>query len=412
MIRPVGSLALIVCLLCAATASAQSAAVEHARAQALAQESARAEAQAVQVEKDRLAGEILRLREQAGGREPFDERFTRYWKQRLRQLSIAQLEALLAAGGTGDLTEVFVEASGAMAADAVAADFGDSNRDLVFTKVTPCRIVDTRGTAQGGIPNGGGRSFYVAGNTAGLFAGQGGAPCGVPVGATAVAANLTVAGTAGYGWLRAFPYGGTGNASVINYNGTADLANGLILPICDPASATCAYDLTVVADAAGTHVLIDVMGYFMKPSRLGTLRTVSVTSQTASSLALPEFGACANYHQVQVTAPGPGQILVSAKFQLRMQHTQGTDNEVWAGISEVGPATCTGVGFAFGYGTWQLVPGALPSTTYYPWDTATLKFDAPAAGTYVFYLNGKKTLGGPSTGAFHFGAMTATFNPL
>ena len=52
--------------------------------------------------------------------------------------------------------------------------------------------------------------------------------------------NITVVGASGYGWLRAYPYGGSGNASIINYNAGDTIANGLVMPICDLATAGCA----------------------------------------------------------------------------------------------------------------------------------------------------------------------------
>ncbi len=403
---------LVACLaFAAAAAAAQSQDLQHARQRALEQEAARARAQRLDRQRRGLAEQVLDAREEAQQRGPLDEGARRYWLERLARLPMDSLQAIAAAGPEANLRELAADAESSLAAaDAVAADFGDSDRDLVFTKITPCRVADTR-VAGGAFTTASQRNFEVAGASG--FEAQGGTACGVPVGATSVALNLTVTQAAGFGWLRAWPTGGTeASGSVINYVAGNTLANGLILPICDPFAGSCAGgDLTVRADAAGTHLVVDVMGYFTKPSRLGTLRTFTVTTQTNTTLVLPEANACANYQQVQVVAPGAGEIVVSAKFQLQVTHVQGDANEVQAGIATEGATTCTGTGFAFGYGTWQLVPAALPSAAYYPWDTATLKYDAPAAGTYRFYLNGKKTDGAAGTAAFQFGGLSATFSP-
>jgi hypothetical protein len=402
---------LVACLtLAPAATSAQSQDLQQARQRSLEQEATRARTERVDRRKRALAEEILDSREEAQQGGPLAEGARQYWIDRLARLPIDSLQAIAAAGPEANLRELAADAESLNAADAVAADFGDSDADLVFTRITPCRVADTR-VAGGPLASASQRNFYVAGSRD--FTSQGGVPCGVPSGATSVALNLTVTGTTGFGWLRTWPTGSAeASGSVINYVAGTTLANGLILPICDPFAGSCvAGDLTVRADAAGTQVVIDVMGYFTKPARLGTLRTFTVTAQTNSTVLLPEASACTNYQQIQVVAPGAGEIVVSAKFQLQVAHLQGDANEVQAGIATAGATTCTGTGFAFGYGTWQLVPAALPSATYYPWDTVTLKFDAPAAGTYRFYLNGKKTDGAAGTAAFQFGGMLATFNP-
>jgi hypothetical protein len=129
---------------------------------------------------------------------------------------------------------------------------------------TPCRAADTRRTA-GRMAGNSTRDFRVVGNNPAEFSPQGGTPCGVPVGATAVAVNVTVTGPLTSGHLRAWPYGAGGSpASIINYASEWTVANGLILPICDPAEFNCVRDLTLYA-ATATHVIVDVTGYFPSP---------------------------------------------------------------------------------------------------------------------------------------------------
>ena len=320
------------------------------------------------------------------------------------KLSISQLESVAWAGPGADLNDVVTSLSGTVSADGVSADLGDSSRDLVYTKIAPCRIVDTRGATAGALTsNGGFRHFNVAGTTPSWFTPQGGNPCGVPVGATAVAANITVTGTAGYGWLRAYPYGGTGNASVINYNGTADLANGLVLPICDPFTTSCTYDMTVVADAAGTHVIIDVMGYFQRVNK-AQYRTVNVISSNTSSMNL---SGCTNYMSVTITAPAPGDIVVTANASIRLSHTFGSGNsEVDWGIG-TSPTDCShtyGTNGAFAYAT-----SASPTGYYFDFATVMLKTTVTTAGTHTFYITG--TPYGSGTHTFFYGGMKATFTP-
>lgn len=144
---------------------------------------------------------------------------------------------------------------------------GDSQADLVYTPIPPCRIVDTR-VAGGVMSPGNSRDFAVTGTG---FAFQGGVAgsCGVPFGpATAVMLNFVATSTAGPGHLQAWPYAGAVPvASILNYGavtGLAAIANGLAIPICDPAATTCGWDFTAMSSVSATHLVVDVVGYFSK----------------------------------------------------------------------------------------------------------------------------------------------------
>jgi hypothetical protein len=147
--------------------------------------------------------------------------------------------------------------------------FGDSGADLVYTPVTPCRIINTI-AAGGPIAGGATRSFKVAGSG---FAGQGGVAgsCGVPVGATGAVINFVAVGPTGAGDLRITPFGTPmPTASFLNYVNSGipndNTANGMTFPICNPATATCTNDITIQADVSSTNVVADVLGYFKAPA--------------------------------------------------------------------------------------------------------------------------------------------------
>ena len=146
------------------------------------------------------------------------------------------------------------------------ADLGDTDSDLVYTPVTPCRIIDTREPGAGGpIAGGATRNFMVAGTTG--FDSQGGntGGCGIPENATSVMINFIAANPSTGGHLRAWPYGGSmPNASIVNFGPGLNIANGLIQPICNPAMTTCTFDLTIYA-ASPVQVVADVTGYFRYP---------------------------------------------------------------------------------------------------------------------------------------------------
>jgi microcystin-dependent protein len=144
---------------------------------------------------------------------------------------------------------------------------GDSNAQLVYTPVLPCRLIDTR-AAGGSLAPGTVRDFKVAGSGLGP---QGGNPagCGIPVGrATAVVVNFVAVNPTGPGNLRAWAYSdppaGPPAASLINYTAASGaIANGVVVPICDPARTECpGLDLRVQADVSATHLVADALGFF------------------------------------------------------------------------------------------------------------------------------------------------------
>ncbi|MFB3854678.1 MAG: hypothetical protein ACE148_12735 [Vicinamibacterales bacterium] len=157
------------------------------------------------------------------------------------------------------------QATGRWAALAVPdpLNLGATTDSLVFTPISPCRVVDTRltgprtGWMEVGVP----RTFDLS--AAGFAKGQGGtAPCpGLPATSRAAwAVNVTVTGYSTSGHLTAWPFGGTmPNSSIINFSAgmMPSVANGQVLTGC----AGCIDDIVVQA-AARTHMIIDVVGYY------------------------------------------------------------------------------------------------------------------------------------------------------
>jgi len=155
-------------------------------------------------------------------------------------------------------------------------------KELVFTALPPCRVIDTRGAGAGGkFAAGDTRSYVLRGPTTD-YTSQGGnaAGCGIPdlAGVTvqgnvalALAINIVVVAPTAAGDMRAWPANQTiPTASVINYANVTGLniANGVIVPMCDEQSATpCATgDISFHADVAGGFLVADVTGYFHEES--------------------------------------------------------------------------------------------------------------------------------------------------
>ena len=136
---------------------------------------------------------------------------------------------------------------------------GDDATDLVFFPVTPCREIDTR---FGGGPIGAGatRNFLVNGNMSAQGGDAGG--CGIPVDPAAVVMTLTATQEAANGNLIAYPLGApVPNTSAINYRTGVDIANTTVIPVCQ----ICGFDITLKANAGGTDVVGDIVGYFWSP---------------------------------------------------------------------------------------------------------------------------------------------------
>lgn len=119
-----------------------------------------------------------------------------------------------------------------------------------FTDRAPTRVLDTRAPGGGGVMAAG-ESRVVS-----VAADVGGAPV-VPAGAVAVAYNITAASPAAAGHLRVMPGDVTTTAaSTVNFRGGESIANA--------AAVRLPPDRTIrVYASASTHVVIDVVGYYL-----------------------------------------------------------------------------------------------------------------------------------------------------
>ena len=158
-------------------------------------------------------------------------------------------------------------ASAVVLAKPVGKVLGDIAADVVYTPVTPCRIVDTRSGAGGTLLAGDTRDWLAA-NPTGTFVAQGGSAsnCGIGVKPAAVLVNLTVANTqSGPAFLTAWPYNQAKPlAASLNWVAPgSQIANAIILPLCTGGGCTADWSLYA---SSGTELIVDVMGYFAKPT--------------------------------------------------------------------------------------------------------------------------------------------------
>lgn len=148
-----------------------------------------------------------------------------------------------------------VPGTGLPSKEAPALHGGLGNFTGAFFPIAPCRVVDTRGNGapiQGGAFGPGEARTYSFGGRCS----ESGAP--IPNAAMALSLNVTVTQAAGPGFLVAYPAGGPlPPVSTLNYVAGDTLANAAIVPS-DGLTAA----IAVVAGVSGTHVLIDVNGFF------------------------------------------------------------------------------------------------------------------------------------------------------
>jgi hypothetical protein len=203
---------------------------------------------------------------------------------------------------------------------------GDSAADLVYTPVTPCRVFDTRFSSAGIITGGTQQNFFVVGTSG--FPAQGGnaGGCGIPLGpATSVIINFAAVNPAGAGNLRAWavanPQPAAPQAAVMNFNPVlAALANGVAVPVCNPAVTSCTLgDLRLQADASSVHVVGDVVGFFARTNRsqIAAVKAAAVPVVCPAPLTTTE----ADMSTVTVTFPAAGAAVVNAQASFNANTT-------------------------------------------------------------------------------------------
>jgi hypothetical protein len=187
---------------------------------------------------------------------------------------------------------------------------GTAGSDLVFTPLTPCRIVDTR-LAGGPIAATATRSFKAY--TATDFTAQGGAAtnCGLPANASAISVKLVSEFPTMTGYFTAYPFNEVRPlSSSLNYAGGSTTSDQSNIRLCRPG---CANEFNVYSDAQST-LIVDVDGYYMEPEATELDCTVA---QTSGNLALlgglqPKSVACpAGYTATGGGCGGPLGIGVS-----------------------------------------------------------------------------------------------------
>jgi hypothetical protein len=167
----------------------------------------------------------------------------------------------------------------------IANALGSAAADLVYTPVTPCRIIDTRSATGGfagriiaGALNG--KQFSVSLTN---YAAQGGnaGTCNIPIAPAAVAINVTSTDQSGNGNLKVIQTGGgTPNTSFLNFVAGVSTANAGVVRSAGIVGGDNIFIFSAVAD---THVVVDIMGYFAAP--VATALSCVTSTDTLATVA-------------------------------------------------------------------------------------------------------------------------------
>lgn len=145
------------------------------------------------------------------------------------------------------------------------AQLGSLSSDLVFTPITPCRIMDTRNP---GIKSG----MLLAGTTrafngrAASFAHQGGnsVNCNTlnTTDQAAIVLNVTVVSTGSPGYITAFPADATQPVtSTLNFGASGVTGNNATLKLSQAGTG----DEFKIYSTSNVDVIADIVGYYAKP---------------------------------------------------------------------------------------------------------------------------------------------------
>lgn len=166
------------------------------------------------------------------------------------------------------------------------AQLGSLSSDLVFTPVTPCRIMDTRnaGSNSGILLAGTTRTFYGL-SSSGNYPSQGSVNlnCGALSPATndtaAIVLNFTTVSPAAQGYITAFPTGASQPAAAtVNFTAGSVIGNNATLKVAQTGGGA-QFNIFTTTDV---HVVADIVGYYAAPVKTA----LSCTDSTFDNIAI------------------------------------------------------------------------------------------------------------------------------
>ncbi|MCA0394535.1 MAG: hypothetical protein LCH70_10550 [Proteobacteria bacterium] len=231
--------------------------------------------------RDELSGAIVR--EWASSGAVRDSVSQGEWSQRmasvLQNADIVNLERAASAVDFNSMNKALMGNANSLAPS--AHKIGQAGSDLVYTPLTPCRIVDTR-IVGGPILANSSRGFVAFTSTD--FTAQGGdaSNCGIPENASALTVKITANHPTHHGYFTVFPSNEARPlASSLNYIANVDTSNESHFRLCRPACPT----QFSVYSIFQSNLVIDVNGYFMEPEATALDCTVAQQSGNLNLLS-------------------------------------------------------------------------------------------------------------------------------
>ncbi|MFB7176984.1 PKD domain-containing protein [Streptomyces sp. NPDC056257] len=166
---------------------------------------------------------------------------------------------VIASVGQNGYVDIYNHGAGELDLIADVTGYFSKSAASGYTSLNPSRIVDTReglGTGTGKVPGYGSFSTQVHGRG------------GVPASAKAVALNVTVHEPNMEGHLTVYPGGAAPTSSNLNFGQGQTIANSVIVPIGPDGRISIRNGA-----GAGTHVIVDVVGYYSPESESALIRT-------------------------------------------------------------------------------------------------------------------------------------------
>lgn len=286
---------------------------------------------------------------------------------------------------------------------------GSAFDELVYTPLTPCRLINTL-NAVGAFAGGETRHYNLIGPA--NYAGIGGnaAGCGIPGDFGGGIVSLNTVRALNLNFISVVP-GGAGDfrawptnqavplASVLNYanvGGGLNIANGLSVTTCDAlcidviAPFTCgdpcpAGDLSIVADVSGTHLIVDVYGFYTAAT---TSALLSNTSEGLNDVDIALTGACQNVTSCTIsnTSTVTKDVVVIGSVNLNVNHTLGTHDEIAVNIATTNN-TCVGFPIPAGAGWYDVNNNVPTGNTWQGHVTVNKRFTLAANTSQEYFLN-------------------------
>jgi hypothetical protein len=303
--------------------------------------------------------------------------------------------------GAGNHLNIYTTSMTHLVADVVGyyarpVALGALSSDLVYTPVSPCRIIDTRNAgADAGILNAGSTRSFLGWN--GSYTVQGGEnnDCNLPFSTNnaALVVNITAVNTSSAGFITAYPADAVRPlAATLTYGASEVRGNNAFLKLSQTSTDA---DFKIYTTSA-THLVVDVMGYYAKPVTLGAM---------ASDLVYTPVTPC---RIIDTRNSGVDSGILNAGSQRGFYGWRASyANQGGSGNACNLPLSTDNAAIAVNFTV--VSPATAGFITAYPSDVTTI----PLAASLTFYANEAKAsnailkLNQSGTG-FHFGVYSTS----